>query len=349
MGTTLAILLILLAVAIVVLYAVKAVKVVPEARVRVIERLGRFDRLMQPGLRIMVPFVEQTRAVLDLRVQSIGIPTQSVITKDDLLVNIDSIVYLQITDPRDAVYRVKDYERAVQRLVTTNLRNFVGELEFDDVLSSRDDINRRLRGVLDEATGAWGLRISRVELKDVLPSPDVQEMLQKQARAERDRRAKILTAEGDSDSYAIRSEGKAAGIKRVAEAEAKAAMTRAEGEAEANRTVAKGKADAITTVFEAIHEGHPDQQLLAYSYLQTLPELAHGDANKLWIVPSELGHALEGIGSYFGTHEADSAQPAPVPGGNGSSQDSGKGKSDLVTQPPVPVDSVVGPVPRQRQ
>lgn len=322
MGTAIAILLIIVVVGMVVAVAVSSVKVVPEAHVRVIERFGRFERVMQPGLRMLVPLIERTRAALDLRVRPVDISKISVITKDDLIVEIDTVVYLQVMDPTAAIYKVTDYNRAVERLVVTNLRNLVGEMEFDDVLNSRDDINRKLRGVLDDATGDWGLRVSRVELRDIILSAELQEMLQKQARAERDRRAMILTAQGTGDSEAIRAEGRATYITRVTEAQAKAKMTIADAEAEAKKRVAQGDADAIGTVFDAIHKGHPDQQLLAYSYLRTLPELAHGDANKLWIVPSELGHALEGIGSYFGSHEEaggrSSAKVTLLPTADGS-------------------------------
>lgn len=314
MGTAIAILLIILVVALVVTFAVSSVRVVPEAHARVIERFGRFDRVMKPGIRTLMPAIDRTRAILDLRVRPVDISKISVITMDDLIVDIDCVVYLQVTDPVAAVYRVSDYKLAVERLVVTNLRNLAGEMEFDAVLNSRDDINKALRGVLDDATGDWGLRVSRVELRDVLPSPELREMLQKQARAERDRRATILTAQGTSDAEAIRAEGRATAIKRVAEAQAGAKVTIADADAKAKKRVAEGEAQAIATVFEAIHQGHPDQQLLAYSYLQALPQIAHGDANKMWIVPSELGRALEGIGTYFGSNEAGAGHDAPAPG-----------------------------------
>jgi regulator of protease activity HflC (stomatin/prohibitin superfamily) len=234
--------------------------------------------------------------------------------------------------------------------VITTLRNEVGGMEFDTLLASRDKINAKLRQVLDQATDRWGLRVSRVELKEIVPSEELQEMLQKQARAERERRAKIITADGD-----------AARITKITEAQAKRTRTLADADADAKKRIAQGQAAAIATVFEAIHKGHPDQQLLAYSYLQTLPELAHGDANKLWIVPSELGHALEGIGNAFGSHEASDGHSGdrdgnPSETGTGSTtldpdrippRDSGD--PDKVTRLPVAADRAAVPDQRQSQ
>ena len=325
MGTVIAILLIVLVVAVMVVVAVSSVKVVPEAQVRVIERFGRFDRVMQPGLHMIMPLIERTRAVVDMRVRPVNIEKQRVITRDDLMVDIDSVVYLQVIDPKAATYQVSSYLKAVEKLIVTNLRNFVGEMEFDAVLNSRDDINKALRGVLDDATGGWGLRVSRVELREILPSEELQEVLQKQARAERDRRAMILEARGASDSEAIKAGGRATYIKRVTEAQAERTVMIADADAEAKRKVAQGQADAIAMVFDAIHKGHPDQQLLAYEYLRTLPEIAQGDANKMWFLPSELGHALEGIGSYFGSHEADAGHLSQGAGDSGEAGDGSTG------------------------
>ena len=304
MGAIIAILLIVLVVAIVVVFTVRSVRMVPQAHARIVERLGQYRKTLNPGLHVIVPIIDKTLPVMDLRVLRKDIKPQRVITKDDLTVNIDTVVYFRITDPFAATYEVSNYDRSVEGLVVTTLRNEVGGMEFDTLLASRDKINAKLRQVLDEATDRWGLRVGRVELKEIVPSEELQEMLQRQARAEREKRAKIISADGE-----------AAYVTKLTEAQAKRRKTLADADAEAKRRVAQGQADAIATVFEAIHKGRPDQQLLAYEYLQTLPELAHGDANKMWIVPSELGHALEGIGSYFGSHEAGAGDSGNRDGG----------------------------------
>jgi len=348
MGTVIAILLIVAIVAVVMVVAVRSIRLVPQARAQIVERLGQYRQTLTPGLHMIVPFIDKALPLLDLRVIRKDIPPQQVITGDDLMVSIDTVVYLQITEPFAATYEVRNYERSVEGLVVTTLRNEVGGMEFDTLLASRDKINAKLRQVLDEATDRWGLRVSRVEVKEIVPSEELQEMLQKQARAERERRAKIIAADGE-----------AAKITKITEAQAKRTRTLADADADAKKRIAEGQAGAIATVFEAIHKGHPDQELLAYSYLQTLPELAHGDANKLWIVPSELGHALEGIGNAFGSHEASGSHSGD---GGGDSSEAGAGSTapdaggipsrdpgdpGKVTRLPVAGDGAV--VPEQRQ
>jgi regulator of protease activity HflC (stomatin/prohibitin superfamily) len=211
-----------------------------------------------------------------------------VITEDNLVVSIDTVVYFQVTDARAATYEIANYLGAVEQLTTTTLRNVVGGLNLEEALTSRDNINGQLRIVLDEATGKWGIRVSRVELKAIDPPVSIQDSMEKQMRAERDRRAVILTAEGTKQSQILEAEGARQSAILQAEGDAKAAVLRAEGEAK-----------AIETVFAAIHTGDPDSKLLAYQYLQTLPKLAEGEANKLWIIPSELTEALKGIGAGF--------------------------------------------------
>jgi regulator of protease activity HflC (stomatin/prohibitin superfamily) len=224
-----------------------------------------------------------------MREQVVSFPPQPVITEDNLVVSIDTVVYFQVTDARAATYEIANYLGAVEQLTTTTLRNVVGGLNLEEALTSRDNINGQLRLVLDEATGKWGIRVSRVELKAIDPPTSIQDSMEKQMRAERDRRALILTAEGTKQSEILNAEGLRQAAILKAEGDAKAAVLRAEGEAQ-----------AITTVFGAIHQGNPDNLLLAYQYLQTLPKLAEGPANKLWIIPSELTEALKGIGSAFG-------------------------------------------------
>nr|WP_216848810.1 MULTISPECIES: SPFH domain-containing protein [unclassified Rathayibacter] len=267
----------------------KAVRIVPQATAGVVERLGKYHRTLLPGLNLVIPFIDRVRPSVDLREQVVSFPPQPVITEDNLVVSIDTVVYFQVTDARAATYEIANYLGAVEQLTTTTLRNVVGGLNLEEALTSRDNINGQLRIVLDEATGKWGIRVGRVELKAIDPPISIQDSMEKQMRAERDRRAVILTAEGTKQSQILNAEGHRQAAILAAEGDARAAVLRAEGEAK-----------AITTVFSAIHEGRPDNELLAYEYLQMLPKIAEGSANKLWIVPSELTEALKGMGQAFG-------------------------------------------------
>jgi regulator of protease activity HflC (stomatin/prohibitin superfamily) len=199
------------------------------------------------------------------------------------------VLYFQVTDPKAATYEIANYIQGVEQLTVTTLRNVVGNLNLEEALTSRDHINAQLRGVLDEATGKWGLRVNRVEIKAIEPPASVKDSMEKQMRAEREKRATILTAEGFKQSQILTAEGERASAILKAEGGAQAAVLRADGEAQ-----------AIQRVFQAIHDGDADPKLLAYQYLQTLPQIAQGTANKVWIVPSELGDALRGIGGALG-------------------------------------------------
>ncbi len=274
----------------------RAIRVVPQARAGVVERLGRYHKTLNPGLNLLVPFIDRLRPLLDLREQVVSFPPQPVITEDNLVVSIDTVVYFQVTDARAATYEIANYLVAVEQLTTTTLRNVVGGLNLEEALTSRDNINGQLRVVLDEATGKWGIRVNRVELKSIEPPHSIQDSMEQQMRAERNRRAQILTAEGTKQAAILQAEGARQSAILEAEGEAKARVLRAEGEAK-----------AITTVFEAIHAGRPDSPLLAYQYLQTLPKIAENPSNKLWIVPSELTEALKGIGGAFGRGLSDGA------------------------------------------
>jgi regulator of protease activity HflC (stomatin/prohibitin superfamily) len=271
----------------------RAVRVVPQARAGVVERLGRYHKTLSPGLNLLVPFIDRLRPLLDLREQVVSFPPQPVITEDNLVVSIDTVVYFQVTDARAATYEIANYLVAVEQLTTTTLRNVVGGLNLEEALTSRDNINGQLRVVLDEATGKWGIRVNRVELKAIDPPPSIQDSMEKQMRADRDKRAAILQAEGVRQSEILRAEG-----------EKQSQILRAEGEAKAAALRAEGEAQAVRTVFEAIHAGDPDQKLLSYQYLQMLPKIAEGDANKLWIVPSEIGDALKGLSGAVGNFGA---------------------------------------------
>lgn len=294
----------------------KALMVVPQAQSAVIERLGRFRTVAGPGLNFLVPFLDKVRARVDLREQVVSFPPQPVITQDNLTVSIDTVVYFQVTDSRAAVYEISNYIVGVEQLTTTTLRNLVGGMSLEDALTSRDQINNQLRGVLDEATGRWGIRVARVELKAIDPPPSIQDSMEKQMRADREKRAMILTAEGEREAAIKTAEGQkqsqilaAEGSKQAAilsaEAERQSRILRAQGERAARYLQAQGQAKAIEKVFAAIKASRPTPEALAYQYLQTLPQMAQGDANKVWLVPSDFGKALEGFARQFGAKGDD--------------------------------------------
>jgi regulator of protease activity HflC (stomatin/prohibitin superfamily) len=275
-------LIVLLVVAFLVLLTLaRTIRIVPQARAGVVERLGRYSRTLQPGLTIVVPFIDRIRETIDMREQVVSFDPQPVITEDNLVVSIDSVIYFQVTEPKSATYEIANYIQAIEQLTVTTLRNVIGGMSLEKTLTSRDNINAQLRGVLDEATGKWGIRVNRVELKAVDPPPSIQEAMEKQMRAERDKRATILTAEGVKQSQILTAEG-----------EKESAILRAEGQRQAAILGAEGQAKAIDTVFRAIHEGDADPKLLAYQYLQVLPQIAQGESNKVWIIPSEVTQAL---------------------------------------------------------
>jgi regulator of protease activity HflC (stomatin/prohibitin superfamily) len=275
-------LIVLLVVAAFVLLALaRTIRVVPQARAGVVERLGRYSRTLNPGLTIVVPFIDRIREMVDLREQVVSFDPQPVITEDNLVVNIDTVIYFQVTDPKAATYEIANYIQGIEQLTVTTLRNVIGGLDLEETLTSRDEINGQLRGVLDEATGKWGIRVNRVELKAIDPPGTIKDAMEKQLRADRDKRAAILTAEGVKQSQILTAEG-----------EKQSAILRAEGQRQAQILQAEGQAKAIGTVFEAIHQGDADPKLLAYQYLQVLPQIAQGESNKIWIIPSEFQQAL---------------------------------------------------------
>ena len=266
----------------------RSIRIIPQARAGVVERLGKYHKTLMPGLNVLVPFIDRVRPLIDMREQVVSFPPQPVITEDNLVVSIDTVVYFQVTDARAATYEIANYLGAVEQLTTTTLRNVVGGLNLEEALTSRDNINGQLRIVLDEATGKWGIRVGRVELKAIDPPLSIQDSMEKQMRAERDRRAQILTAEGTKQAAILQAEGSR-----------QAAILEAEGAAKAQVLRAEGEAKAITTVFSAIHDGDPDPKLLAYQYLQMLPKIAEGSSNKLWIIPSEFTEAVKQISTGF--------------------------------------------------
>ena len=323
--------LLLVFIALVVLVISRSIRIVPQATAGIVERFGRYHRTLNAGLNMVTPFVDRLRPLIDLREQVVSFPPQPVITRDNLVVSIDTVIYFQVTDARAATYEVANYITAVEQLTVTTLRNVVGGMELEHALTSRDQINSELRKELDEATGKWGIRVGRVELKAIEPPGSIQDSMEKQMRADRDKRAAILSAEGSKQSAILTAEGERQAAVLKARGESEAVVLRAEAEATAQAARARGQAEAISTVFKAIHEGNPDQRLLAYQYMQMLPQIAQGDANKVWIVPSEIGKALEGIGGFFSNATAARApeagsQPSPsIPLGSSAPPVSGPG------------------------
>jgi len=288
----------LVLIAIVVVFS--TIKIVPQAKAGIVERLGRYNRTLDAGLTIIVPFIDRLKPLIDLREQVVSFPPQPVITSDNLVVSIDSVIYFQVTDAKAATYEIQSYLQGVEQLTVTTLRNVVGSLDLEETLTSRDQINGQLRGVLDEATGKWGIRVNRVELKAIDPPASVQQSMEKQMRADRDKRAAILQAEGSKQAAILEAEGNKTSSILKAEGQARSQVLRAEGEAE-----------AISKVFNAINSGHATDQVMAYQYLQSLPLLAQGSANKVFVIPAELSGALGAIGRAFAPNDGASVPPAP--------------------------------------
>jgi regulator of protease activity HflC (stomatin/prohibitin superfamily) len=276
---------------------VRSVRIVPQARARNVERLGRDTKTLEPGLHFIIPFVDRVRASIDQREQVVSFQPQPVITEDNLVVNIDTVLYFHVTDARAAAYEISNFIQAAEQLTVTTLRTVIGGMELEETLTSREKINSELRGVLDEATGKWGIRVNRVEIKAIDPPAPIKQAMETQMRADRDKRAAILTAEGVRQSQILTAEG-----------EKQSSILRAEGERQSAILKAEGQAKAIGTVFQAVHENDPDPKLLAYQYLQTLPQIAQGESNKVWIIPSEVTQALGRLGGALAPPPTDEEQ-----------------------------------------
>jgi regulator of protease activity HflC (stomatin/prohibitin superfamily) len=288
----------------VVLTVLKAIRIVPQARARNIERFGRYRKTLEPGMNFIIPFVDRVKPIIDLREQVVAFEGQPVITEDNLVVRIDTVLFFQVTDPRAADYEIVDYIQAIEQLSATMLRSVIGSMDLEQTLTSRDRINNMLRGVLDDASGKWGIRVTRVEIKAIDPPKSVVDAMEKQMRAEREKRAAILNAEGVKQSRILTAEGEKQGSILTAEGAKQSAILRAEGQAQ-----------AIGTVFQSIHRNDPDPKLLAYQYLQTLPELAKGAGNTFWVIPSEVTTALRAVTAAFdGKATAETASASAAPG-----------------------------------
>ena len=281
----------LLPVAVVIILAAflaRSIRIVPQANAVVVERLGRYHRTLDAGLNLIIPFLDRPKPRIDLRERVVSFPPQPVITEDNLVVEIDNVVFYQVTDAKSATYEIEDFIQGIEQLTTTTLRNVVGGIDLEQALTSRDTINSALRAVLDEATGKWGVRVNRVELKAIDPPANVQVAMELQMKAEREKRAAILEADGAKQSQILKAEGAR-----------QASILEAEGEAQAEVLRAEGEAKAIETVFKAVHESDADDKVLAYQYLQQLPEIANGQASKIWVIPSELSGAMENFSKAF--------------------------------------------------
>jgi regulator of protease activity HflC (stomatin/prohibitin superfamily) len=301
----------------VLLTSIRTMRIVPQARARNVERLGRYRKTLEPGMNFIIPLVDRVKPLIDLREQVVSFQGQRVITEDNLVVTIDTVLFFQVTDPRAADYEIVDYIQAVEQLTATMLRSVIGSMDLEQALTSRDKINTMLRGVLDDASGKWGIRVTRVEIKAIDPPQSVKDAMEKQMRAEREKRAAVLNAEGIRQSQILTADGDKQGTILRAEGDKQSAILRAEGQAE-----------AITTVFESIHAGDPDPKLLAYQYLQTLPQLAQGPGNTVWMIPSELTSALKAIGGAFGSGDNDQAGSGQAGEGRGRSARRGAAAAD---------------------
>jgi regulator of protease activity HflC (stomatin/prohibitin superfamily) len=279
----------------------RSVWIVPQARARNVERLGRYRKTLQPGMNFIIPFVDKVKPLIDLREQVVAFQGQSVITEDNVVVHIDTVLFFQVTDPRAADYEIVDYIKAIEQLTATQLRNVIGTLDLEASLSSRDRINTALRGVLDDASGKWGIRVTRVEIKAIEPPQSIKDAMEKQMRAEREKRATILQAEGVRQAKILTAEGEKQGSILQAEGARQSAILRSQGEAQ-----------AIEQVFTSIHRNDPDPKLLAYKYLQTLPELAKGEGSTFWVIPSEVTSALQAVTKAFGGTEERPKTTAPA-------------------------------------
>src|SRR5215831_1514881 len=304
----------------------KTVRIVPQARARNIERFGRYRKTLEPGMNFIIPFVDRLKPLIDLREQVVAFKGQPVITEDNLVVLIDTVLFFQVTDPRAADYEIVNYIQAIEQLTATMLRSVIGSMDLEQTLTSRDKINTLLRGVLDEASGKWGIRVTRVEIRSIDPPQSIKDAMEKQLKAEREKRAAILHAEGLQQSQILTAEGDKRG-----------AILRAEGEKQSAILRAQGQAEAISTVFRSIHDGDPDPKLLAYQYLQTLPQLAQGQGNTVWMIPSELTGALKMLSSAFGKAgeegSADGARAVQTPSAAGIPGDGAAYREPVVVPP----------------
>ena len=281
---------------IILIIAFKSINIVKQAEVYVIERLGKFYKVADAGLTIIIPFFDHVRSVVSLKQQTMDVPPQGVITKDNVTITIDTVVFYQITDPAKAVYEIQNLKKGIEYLAITTIRDIIGKMDLDETFSSRDGINTQLRVVLDEATDRWGCKVDRVEIKDITPPADIRDAMEKEMNAERNKRALILESEAQRQSAITIAEGKKQAAILEAEADKEAQIRRAAGEAQAIREVAEAKAKEIQVVYEAIKKSDPDEKLVQLKSLEALEEVAKGEANKVFI-PFEATNTLASLGA----------------------------------------------------
>ena len=288
---------ILLVLLVIILFiAFSSIKIVKQAEVYIIERLGKFYKVADAGLTIIIPFFDHVRSVVSLKQQTMDVPPQDVITKDNVTITIDTVVFYQITDPAKAVYEIQSLKKGIEYLAITTIRDIIGKMNLDETFSSREGINNQLRTVLDEATDRWGCKVERVEIKDITPPADVRDAMEKEMNAERNKRALILESEAQRQSAITIAEGKKQAAILEADADREAQIRRAAGEAQAIKEVAEAKAKEIQMVYEAIKKANPDDKLVQLKSLEALEKVADGEANKVFI-PFEATKALAGLGT----------------------------------------------------
>ena len=283
-------------IALVLLILFMSIKVVKQSEVYIVERFGKFHKIADAGLTFIVPFVDKVRSVVSLKQQTIDIPPQGVITKDNVTITINTVVFYKIIDPAKAVYEIQNLKKSIEYLAVTTIRDIVGQMMLDETFSARDRINTELQSVLDEATYQWGCKVERVEIQDITPPPDVKDAMEKEMNAERNKRALILEAEGQKQSAITLAEGKKTAAILSAEADSESQVKRAEGQAEAIKKVADAKAKEVEQVYGAMMNANPDERLVALKSLETLKEVANGDANKVFI-PFDTSSTLAGLGA----------------------------------------------------
>jgi regulator of protease activity HflC (stomatin/prohibitin superfamily) len=332
---------VLLVLILLVLYTLaRSVRVIPQSRVGIIQRLGNYLRTAPSGLTLLMPFVDVMLPLIDLREQVVPFDPQSVITADNVALQVATVVYFQIIEPKNAIYQVANYLIALEQLSQTTLRNVFGGLTLDQALTSRDEINARMRAVLDEVTERWGIRMNRVEIKDIIPPKEIQQAMERQMQAERTKRAMILTAEGEKQAAILTAEGQKQSVILQAEGQRQSAILRAEGDGQAIVTVQTAQAQANRVLWQALHDAGTDEQVLRYLYLQMLPQLAQSPANKVFVVPSDMS-AVGGFAAIAGSaFQAGQTGQA----GLGAAAEGGPGSASPPPPPPSPPKPPAGPM-----
>ena len=282
--------------ALIIAFVAMSIKIVRQSEVYIIERLGKFHKVADAGITIIIPFIDHVRSIVSLKQQTLDIAPQQVITKDNVTITINTVVFYRIVDPAKAVYEIQNLKRSIEYLSVTSMRDLVGKMDLDSTFSSRDMINDNLRAILDEATTKWGCDIDRVEVQDIVPPADIRDAMEKQMNAERNKRAAILQAEGERQAAVLKAQGEKDAAILHAEAEKEAEIRRANGQAEAIRKVAEAKAEEVRLVYGAMMKANPDEKLVQLKSLETLKDVANGEANKVFI-PFEATSSLASLGA----------------------------------------------------